>query len=175
MTGKKFILKNSVYDDIKDLKLDGSSYGIPTFFEVLNLVSGKVLLDIELKVDVFDFRICHEICKFLDNYKGEFIIKSFNPLYVWWFKRNRYNYIRGLLVSSLRNVRMFSLFKFFFFKMPFNFLAKPDFIAFDYRDLPNKQIDKLYNSGIPVLLFTIVNDNMVKCKYTGIIYKGEEK
>ena len=52
---EKLILKNAIYDDIKDLRLGGSKYKIPTLGEVLHLVDGKVLLDIELKVEVRDF------------------------------------------------------------------------------------------------------------------------
>lgn len=94
LTDKKIILKNAIYDDIKDLRLEGSKYKIPTLGEVLHLVDGKVLLDIELKVEVRDFRICYEIYKFLDNYNGDFVIKSFNPAYVWWFKKHRPEFIR---------------------------------------------------------------------------------
>ena len=46
MTDKKIILKNAVYDDIKNLKLNGTKYKIPTLEEVLSLVNGKVLIDI---------------------------------------------------------------------------------------------------------------------------------
>lgn len=172
MTGKKVVLKSANYDDINDLKLSNSDCYIPTLKEVLDLVDGKVLLDIELKVEVRDFRICREICKYLDKYNGDFILKSFNPIYVWWFRKNRPNYIRGLLVSKLKGVKISKVVKAFFYKMPFNFLAKPDFVAFGYDGLPDKRIDKLYKSGIPILLFTIKDNDKIEYKYTGIIYEG---
>lgn len=172
-TGKKVILKDAEYKDIKNLKLGDTDYKIPTFSEVLNLVNGKVLLDIELKSDVFDFRICHEIVKYLDNYDGDFVIKSFNPMYIWWFKKNRPNYIRGLLVSRLKNTKISKFLKLLLFNMSFNFLVKPDFVAFDYRYLPNKKIDKLYENGLPVLLFTVKGNENIDYGYTGIIYESE--
>lgn len=173
LTGKKIVLKDANYDDIKDLKLDGTDEKIPTFKEVLDLVNGKVLLDIELKVEVLDFRICHEICKYLDKYKGKFIVKSFNPAYIWWFKNNRSNYIRGLLVSRLKDTRMSKFIKWVLYNMCFNSIVQPDFVAFDYRNLPNKKIDKLYNNGVPILLFTVSEKEKIDYKYTGLIYKGE--
>lgn len=173
LTGERIVLKSAKYKDIKDLRLINTNEKIPTFSEVLDLVDGKVLLDIELKCDVFDFKICNEICKYLDNYKGKFIVKSFNPLYVWWFRVNRPDYIRGLLVSRLKGVHMNKFVKRILFNMPLNFLAKPDFIAFDYKDLPDKRIDKLYKGGLPVLLFTINENEKVDYEYTGVIYKGE--
>jgi len=173
LTDKKIILKNAVHDDIKDLRIEGSKYKIPTLKEVLDLVNGKVLLDIELKVEVRNFRICYEISKLLDNYGGEFVIKSFNPAYIWWFKKYRPEFIRGILVSRLKDTSMSKILKRILYNMSFNFLANPDFIAFDYRDLPNKKIDKLYADGVPILLFTVMENEKIEYKYSGLIYKGE--
>ena len=173
LVGKNIILKNCCYDDIKDFKLKGTNFNIPTLDMVLNLVDGKVLLDIELKFDVHNFKICDEVCKYLDNYNGEFIIKSFNPFYIWWFKVNRPNIIRGLLVSKFKKTKMNNLYKRILFNMWFNFLAKPDFIAFDYKELPNKKIDKLKKKGIPILLFTVKHNKIskFKSKYAGFLYE----
>lgn len=171
MTGKKIVLKDAKYDDIKNLKLKNTDYMIPTFSSVLDLVDGKVLLDIEIKNDVKSFRICRELCKYLDNYKGDFLVKSFNPAYLLWLSLYRPNYIRGLLVSRLSWVKMNNGIKYMFFYMWFNFIARPDFIAFDYRDLPNKKIDKLRKRGVPVLLYTVKENDIINYKYDGYIYE----
>lgn len=54
--------------------------------------------------------------------------------------------------------------------MTLNFLADPDFIAFDKRDLPNKKIEKLYKKGIPILLWTMKKSSK-EIEYNGIIYE----
>lgn len=171
VTGKKIILKNVKYEDIKDLKLRNTDYRIPNFSSVLELVDGKVLLDIEVKNDVKNFRICREISKYLDDYKGDFIVKSFNPIYIFWFRIHRPNYIRGLLVSRLDSTKMNKGLKYMLFNMWLNFLAKPDFVAFDYRDLPNKKIDRLRKKGIPVLLFTVKKNDIINYKYDSYVYE----
>ena len=173
LTGEKIILKEAVYEDIKNLKLLNTNEKIPIFEEVLQLVDGRVLLDIELKVEVSDFRICREICKFLDSYKGQFIVKSFNPVYVWWFKKYIPSCIRGLLVSRLKKARMNIIIKKALYNMVFNFVVKPDFVAFDYRDFPNKKIDKLYQQGVLVLFFIVLKNQSIKYEYTGLIYEGK--
>lgn len=167
------VLKDSFYDDIKNLKLKNTEYVIPTFEEVLRLVDGKVLLDIEIKTDVNNFRICRELVKYLDKYDGQFIVKSFNPFYIWWFRHNRPDVIRGLLVSRLKKKKMNKLFKYALFNMWFNFFAKPDFIVFDYRDLPCKKIFKYKECGIPILLFTIKENDIINYKdeYNGWIFE----
>ena len=173
LTGLDSKLKDCAYNDIKNLKLKKTNYKILTFEEVLNLVSGKVLLDIELKFDVNSFKICNETCKYLDKYNGDFIIKSFNPLYIWWFRKNRPLYIRGLLVSKLKKSKINKFVKLLLFKMCFNFLAKPDFIAFNYKDLPNKKIEKLRRNGIPILLFTVNEKDIINYEkdYSGFLYE----
>ena len=177
MVGKDIVLKNCSYNDIKDFKLKNTNYNIPTLEEVLKLVNGKVMLDIELKTDVDGVRICEKLIKYLDNYNGKFIVKSFNPLYIWWFKINRPNYIRGFLVSKLKKMKMNKLFKCAISNMWFYFLAKPDFISFDYRDLPNKKIEKLRQKGVPILLFTIDEKDIVNYEkdYAGFLYEEKKR
>lgn len=173
MTGKNIVLKDAVYNDVKDLKLGNTDYKIPIFSDVLELVNGKVLLDIELKYDVKGFKICREICKYLDGYRGDFIIKSFNPIYVLWFKIRRPNYMRGILISGLGNGIKRKLLNsvWFSFILWFNIFMKVDFIVYDYRELPNRKLDKLRKSGIPVLLFTLKEDDIINYKYDGYIYE----
>ena len=171
MTGVNKKIKAMTFEDIKNLRLKNSEYKIPTLEEVLTLVDGKVLLDIEIKTDVKSFKICKSLSSLLDKYKGPFLVKSFNPLYILWFRIFRPNYIRGLLVSKLVNVQMNRLIKLMCFKMYFNFLCKPDFIAFDLRDLPNAKIDKLYKKGVPIFLWTKRKNENLKCEYSGIIYE----
>lgn len=172
MTGKDCNVKDLTYDEIKKLYLKNTKSFIPTLKEVLDLVDGKVLLDIEIKTDVKNFKICRELCKTLDLYTGKFMIKSFNPLYIIWMRIFRPHYIRGLLVSSLKKKRMNIVLKKAIFKMWLYPLAKPDFIAFDMSDLPNKKIEKLKKRGIPIYVWTI-KDNVNKYnEYDGIIFES---
>ena len=173
MTGVDKLLKECTYEDVKNLKLKNTNYNIPTLKEVLELVDGKVLLDIEIKSDVDNFKICQELCKYLDEYKGNFIIKSFNPFYIGWFRIHRPNFIRGLLVSRLKGKKMNKLFKYALFKMWFNSIVKPDFISYNYKNLPNKKIDGLRNKGVPILLFTIKENEIINYQndYDGWLFE----
>jgi glycerophosphoryl diester phosphodiesterase len=169
MTGDKIILDKVCYNDIKSLRLKNTGENIPTLKEVLELVDGKVLLDIELKCERINSRICEEVCKLLDIYRGKFIIKSFNSYVMFWFKKYRPNYIRGLLYSNIGRIwKVKKLIDISFVK-----LVNPDFVVFNYKYLPNRVIDKLYSRGVPVLLYTIKGDCYNENKYTGIIYEGK--
>lgn len=170
MTGVNRYLKDCTYDEIKDLKLLETEYCIPTFKEVLDFVNGQVLLDIEVKCDVMSLKICKIMSEYLDQYRGAFQIKSFSPYHLAWFRFHRPQYKRGLLVSRLSNTSLPKFVKYLLFNMKFNFLCRPNFIAFDRRDLPNRKLDELHKSGIPIYLWTIRDENYENI-YDGIIFE----
>jgi len=173
MTNIDLDLKNATYEEIRDIKIKNTVFTISTFEEVLEYVNGRVLLDIEIKTDVKSFKICKLVSKVLDNYNGSFMIKSFNPLYIIWFRIYKPEYIRGLLIDRLnktnkiiKRIYRTIIFSKFFIR----FLAKLDFIAYDSRDLPNKKLEKIHKKGLPIYLWTIRNQ---KLEYTfdGIIFE----
>lgn len=164
LTRLKRRLKDLTYKQIEDLTLLETDDKIPTLKEVLDLVDGKVPLIIELKYDNPPSMLEKEIVKLLDDYKGQFAIKSFHPLIVYWFKKNRPNYIRGLLVpnngDSLRRKILHS--------MILSNLADPDFISVDIR----RNNKKLFKKNIPILGWTIKNQHDYdynEYKYTNLI------
>ena len=164
MTGIDKDLKDCTYDEIKSLKLLNTNSYIPTLDEVLKLIDGKVPIIIELKYDRKVGLLEKEVVKRLDNYKGKFCVKSFSPMVVRWFKKNKPNYIRGLLLSSKKDsFREKFAHTSFVFKM-----CKPDFISCSYRLYNNKKIKK-YISRMPVLAWTIRNDKNYE-KYKNIFY-----
>lgn len=169
MTGIDKEIKDCTYDEIKNVRLKDTDCTIPRFEDVLKLVDGKVLLDIEIKYHS-SLEVCKSLATQLDDYNGEFFVKSFSPLHIAWFRFKRPKYKRGLLVSRLKNARIPKFLKCLLFDMKFNFLCKPDFIAFDHDELPNKKIEKLKKKGVPIYLWTIRNED-VTGDYDGIIYE----
>lgn len=170
MTGIDKKIKDCTYEEIENLTLLNTEFKIPKFEEVLDLVAGRVLLDIEIKFHSKSFDVCRELTKILDHYDGPFMIKSFSPYHMAWFRFNRPNLKRGLLVSKLKDADMPKVLKWALFTMKFNFLCKPDFIAFDYAELPNKKVDKLHQKGMPIYLWTIRDENY-EDDFDGIIHE----
>lgn len=170
MTGVDAKIKDMTLKDVEHFRLLNSEEKIPTLKEVLDLVDGKVLLDIEIKTDVKGFKICRKVAELLDGYRGEFFVKSFNPLYIWWFKRHRPIFTRGILASRHKGSKMLRPLKIISSSMILNSLCKPDFIAYNHKDLPNKKIEKLSKKGIPIILWT-VREEKIDSKYAGIIYE----
>ena len=164
MTGINKLVKDLTYDEIKNVELLNTKETIPLFKDVLNLINGQVPIIIELKIDQKIGLLEQEVIKLLDNYKGKYAIKSFNPFTVNYFRKKRPDIIRGQLSTDFKRQKMLKIKKIFLSKMPFNFITKPDFISYDIRALPNKRISKLRKNKL-ILGWTIRNEiDLVKAK-----------
>ena len=108
----------------------------PIFWEVLKTVDGKVPLIIEIKAERGDDvkEICGETAFILDGYEGQYCIESFHPGVVRWFRKNRPQTLRGQL-SECMDFKTNGIFSFSLSACLFNFLTKPDFIAYNIRDM----------------------------------------
>lgn len=153
MTGKDGYVKNLTAENLKDYKLLGTEYTIPTLEEVLNLVDGQTGILIEIKNEnskVGDLE--KAICRLLKKYKGDVAVISFNPLSLEWFSKYSPNVIRGQLSyyyndDDARNVSFCR--KFALKRMLLNKRSKPDFISYAIKDLPNRYVKKYKN--LPLL------------------------
>ncbi len=122
-------------DELKKLKLLDTGDGIPTLREVLDLVDGSVPLLIEMKADGTDVSVCPQCELQLRHYSGSYVVESFNPFALRWYKIHRPEILRGQLATSFgaarESERIFTAFCSSGFL--FNFLSRPDFIAFNLR------------------------------------------
>ncbi len=127
------------YSELIELKLFNSSERVPTLTEVLEIVDGKVPIIVEFKSNKnTDTKVCDIAAPLLDEYKGDYMIESFNPFPVLWYKKNRPGVIRGQLSSNFLKERKNSfILDFMLTNLMFNFLNKPDFIAYHHPDKNN--------------------------------------
>lgn len=100
MTGVNRKVEDMTLDEIRKLNLLGTNEKIPTFKEVLDLVNGKVFLDIEVKSTKRVKRIVGLILKEIKDYHGELSFKSFDPFIVRRLKKEVSGYKVGLLVMK---------------------------------------------------------------------------
>ena len=150
MTGINKPIKDYTYEELRKISLLNTKYIIPTFKEVLDLIDGQVPVIVEYKYDRKAGILESESVKLLDNYKGLFCVKSFNPLSVRWFKKNRKNYIRGLLVDNKWGNKKEILSS----SMILRIICKPDFLSCKYSII-NKRKVKRMSKKIPSQLFKV--------------------
>ena len=174
--GVEGVVSAMTLDELRAVRL-GNGEPVPTLDEVLAQVAGQVPLLIEIKGEDFGAEVCAQAAELLDNYDGVFSVQSFNPVYLSWFRQNRPGYIRGLLYTTLfreksgqRWVNRLAL-----SLMLLNFLARPDFIAYDRAypaELPLLLCRDVF--GAPCLCWTVRSEAEARRALPGvaIIFEG---
>jgi glycerophosphoryl diester phosphodiesterase len=130
--------------------LDEGPFGLA---DLLAMVAGKVPLLIEIKSRIgYDVeRSCEIVTRTLEGYAGRYAIMSFDPRVSRWLRRNSPQTVRGLVMRQDKHVdarigiaRHVAL-----------WVARPDFLAFDVRALPDRFAASLRASGFPLLTWTV--------------------
>ncbi len=124
------------YDELMEFNLLNSSEKIPRFEDFLKAVDGRVPLIIELKIELKDLSVCGKVMDLLKDYKGLYCIESFNPLGVIWMRRHYPQVVRGQLSDEFHKDKPAEFSGVLYFVLThllFNFLSRPDFIAFNCR------------------------------------------
>lgn len=152
-------LKRSItsynYRNLKNIFLYETDQTIPLLSEVLDFIDGSVPVIIEVQnygeVGEFENILSQE----LDNYNGKFAICSLNVNVITWFKKNKPEFLRGLIYGDLKR------FKIKFYKTVFLYRlvkSKPDFVSLDYK-LLDTMLPKLCRLYGKKFLCRTVNSN----------------
>lgn len=139
-------------DDIDQIQLKGGHGKIPRLRETLAQVAGQVPILIEIKSrNMRVGPLCLSVRRALEGYGGKAAIMSFNPLVGAWFRKNADHVVRGLVVTEEdsknwrgRVARHRNL-----------WAAKPDFLAYDIRDLPSRFAAAQRARGLPIVTWTV--------------------
>jgi glycerophosphoryl diester phosphodiesterase len=140
---------------IEQICLTGTEETIPRLTEILRLVDGAVPILIELKSDSHHVApICLAVRRALEGYRGPFAVMSFNPFVVRWFHDHAERMVRGLVVterdaSGQKGLRQAIQRRLFLWR------AKPNFLAYDIRDLPSRFAGAQRKRGLPILTWTV--------------------
>lgn len=130
MCGVEGKIEQKTYEELSQLRLLDSDQKIPLLTEMLALVDGRVPLLVELKGESGDTSLCPVANEILSQYKGDYMIESFNPLLVRWYKKNRPDVVRGQLFCNLNNgKRVKKLIYSLITMLLTNILARPHFLA----------------------------------------------
>lgn len=124
--------------ELREYRLSGTEETVPTFREVLELVDGRVPLLVELKEDAYRYGVTEKTVMMLREYKGDFIVESFNPLALGRFRELMPEAMRGILSHNYFKDKKYRKPMYFILQnLLLNFKAKPDFIAFCHTDYKN--------------------------------------
>lgn len=159
MCGAEGNITDYTYEELQQFTLGNSEERIPKLEDLLLMVQGRVPLIVEIKSDKANVSCCTAVDRLLRTYNGEYCIESFNPMVLWWFRLHHNRVVRGQLSSNFRkDGGNKGVFFFLLTHLMFNFITKPDFIAYnrEFKDEPGRRIcRKLY--GNPSVAWTVRN------------------
>lgn len=135
MCGIQKAISQCTYAELQNLTLAGSTAKIPLFRDVLLTVDKKVPLIIEIKPEGDCIETARALAAALDSYSGTYCIESFHPGVVFWFRKNRPHIVRGILSTDYKKNHLSRnpFVQFFLSNLLLNWLAKPDFIAYNHK------------------------------------------
>ncbi len=178
--GADVTIEDLTLDDLNKYYLEGTAEKIPTLKEVMALYEGRAPLIIELKTkgDNVD-KLCLNTAYLLKSYKGKYCIESFDPRCVRWFKKHCPQIIRGQLSENFfksKSSKLPVMLKLAITFLLTNFLTKPDFIAYKFKDRKNLSF-KLCTKflGIQGVSWTVRGNDITVSENENLIPIFEEK
>ena len=125
-------------EELGKMSLPGTEDGIPLFDEVLDLVSGRVPLLVEIKEDAGNSEVSRLASERLSTYTGDYIVESFNPLSLRTVRERLPHVDRGILSHRYLAYKPYRKPLYFLLQcLLLNLLCRPTFVAYDYRHFRN--------------------------------------
>jgi len=140
-------------ETLRTISLRENGEPILSLSAMLEQVAGRspLLIEVKSKRDLPVASLCASVARCLDGYSGAHGVMSFDPRVARWFARHAPETIRGLVIteegaSGWRGAvrRHISLWR-----------ARPDFLAYDIRDLPSRFAAYQRQRGMPVATWTV--------------------
>jgi glycerophosphoryl diester phosphodiesterase len=174
LTGEAGLVAERGVAELARIELRGTNETIPTLRDLLELVAGRVPLLIELKSreDRPVSPLCRAVLRDLEGYPGPHAVMSFDPRASHWFAGYSPATVRGLVVSEA-NARTFGA---ALKRHAALWRARPDFLAYDVRDLPCRFAAAQAARGLPILTWTVSSRASAQSAATcaqGYIAEGE--
>lgn len=176
MCGVQGKVEDKTLAELRELRLAGTDEKIPLLTEMLEIVDGRVPLLVELKGAALDTSLCPVANEILSGYKGDYMIESFNPLLVRWYRKNAPHVVRGqLFCNLLKEKKGNKLFYLLITVLATNVLARPHFLAYGQESVHNVSfmICK-YLFHAPAYVWTVRKPEQIPAKKRneGIIFEG---
>ena len=153
LTGETGAVAKRTADELEKIRLSGSDDAILRLERLLEIIDGEVPLLIEVKSRK-GYRIapsCLAVRRALEGYRGQHAVMSFDPRVSRWFATHSPHTLRGLVITEENHRGMAGLWR----RHAALWHAKPDFLAYDVRDLPSRFAAAQRRRGLPLLTWTV--------------------
>ena len=145
-------------DSLTEFPLAAGGESVPTLESVLDFVKGKVPLLIELKGEG-GLPVAEKVAEVLKDYSGEYAVQSFNPYYLFRYRRISPDTPLGFLSNRRYGKGIYSkLFAFFSANLLFNFTFRPDFVSYRFSDRLPLSFKLCRRLGAKTLAWTVKDE-----------------
>lgn len=156
-------------EEISRMKLKNGEYSPMELTEFLTLVDGRTGILIEFKGEgkEIDRILCEESMKILKNYHGKWVMQSFQPSILKWFRKHYPMVPRGQLChryvltkeerknkEGTENENHSQLIRWMFTNMCANFIGRPNFISREWSSI-NRIVKLLHKMNVMLLVWTV--------------------
>lgn len=121
-------------EELSKMSLSGTSDGVPLFSDVLAAIDGRVPLLVEIKEDAGNYEVSTAAAEMLAQYKGDYIVESFNPLSLGNIAKRLPGAERGILSHRYYAYEPYRKPLYFLLQcLLLNRVCRPSFIAYDHH------------------------------------------
>ena len=144
-------------EELGAMKLFGTENTIPTLQQVMELIGGRTPVLVEYKMDRVNTDVCVKGNEILQNYDGDYLIQSFDPRAVMWYKKNAPQVVRGQLCQEYWNDEKYDG-KALYLALTYlvsNVATRPDFISYKHTDKDNIALNVCRLMGADTACWTL--------------------
>lgn len=166
-------------EELAAMSLSGTSDGVPTFRQVLDLIDGAVPLIIEIKMHGDEKGVSEKLVEVLEGYKGDYVVESFNPIALKIVRKLRPDILRGILSMEYmkqdkhKGKLLYALLQ----HLMLNFMVRPDFIAYEKNGYAVKGLRFVRHSfGTALVAWTVKSQEeenaAISHGFDAVIFEG---
>ena len=135
-------VKDYTAEELSEMYLLGTKDTVPLLKDVLSLIDGSVPLLIEIKQEAGSVDVAEKLVEVIADYKGDFIVESFNPYALKVIRKKRPDVLRGILSTEYSKNEKYKGKPLYFMleNLLFNFACRPDFISYEKSGFTNHNL-----------------------------------
>jgi glycerophosphoryl diester phosphodiesterase len=139
---------------VSDVDPNAADARIPLLREVLDTIAGATPLLIEIKNEGDVGALEEAVCALLATYRGPYVVQSFHPGTVKYWRDHAPAVPRGLLSGDFRHELIDDAERERLRNLASIDECEPDFIGYDIRLLPNDAVSRARTRGLPIVGWT---------------------
>lgn len=139
---------------LSSIRLRGSDETVPLLKEILGIVAGRTPVLVELRaIEGHVSQLCVAVRHAIEGYRGEAAVMSLHPEVPRWFASHGSRITRGLMMSDSSAYAKEAGAE----QVKAMWRSRPEFLAVDIDDLPNRFAQRQRRRGIPILAWTVAS------------------